>query len=101
LRPTALIVSGDSIAVQVYAALREMGLRVARDVSLISFNYERPLVAGLVPSLTTLDTKAEEIGRRAVHQLLWQIRNQGECAPTKILLDPKIVIGNSVADLNR
>ncbi|MCB1103717.1 MAG: LacI family DNA-binding transcriptional regulator [Opitutaceae bacterium] len=96
-RPTALIVGADSIAVQVYAALRQLGLRVGTDVSVLSFNHEKPLVMGLSPALTTIDIRAEAIGRRAVQQLLWRIRNKGEDIPTKILVEPRLIEGASVA----
>jgi len=99
-RPTAIIVSADSIAVQLYAALYQRGLRVGRDLSVLSFNHEKPLVMGLNPSLTTLDVRAEAIGRRAVQQLCWRIRNQADAVPTKILIEPFLVEGGSVANLN-
>lgn len=96
-RPTAIIVGADSIAVQVYAALRQLEIQVGVDVSVLSFNHEKPLVMGLNPSLTTIDIRAEAIGRRAVQQLLWRIRNQGEDIPTKILVEPRLIEGSSVA----
>lgn len=99
-RPTVIIVSADSIAVQIYAALRQRGMRAGTDLSLLSFNHEKPLVMGLNPSLTTLDVRAEAIGRRAVQQLFWRIRNKNEQIPTKILVEPCLVEGDSVAVLN-
>jgi LacI family transcriptional regulator len=96
-RPTAIIVSADSIAVQLYAALRQLGLRVGKDVSVLSFNHEKPLVMGLNPALTTLDIRAEAIGRRAVHQLFWRIRNKSENFPTKLLVEPGLIEAGSVA----
>jgi len=96
-RPTAIIVSADSIAVQLYAALRQLGLKVGKDVSVLSFNHEKPLVMGLNPSLTTIDVRAEAIGRRAVHQLFWRIRNKTDTVATKILVEPRLIEGGSVA----
>lgn len=96
-RPTAMIVGADSIAVQLYAALRQLGLRAGRDVSVLSFNHEKPLVMGLNPSLTTIDIRAETIGRRAVQQLFARIRNKVDSIPTKILVEPCLVEGSSVA----
>jgi len=98
-RPTALVVTADSIAVQVYNALHQRGLKVGRDLSLLSFNHERPLVMGLNPSLTTIDIRAEVIGHRAVEQLLSRIRNKNDAVPTKILIEPRLVEGASVAVL--
>lgn len=99
-RPTAMIVSADSIAVQLYGALRQLALRVGHDVSVLSFNHERPLVMGLNPALTTIDVRAEAIGRRAVQQLFWRIRHREDSIPTKILVEPRLIEGSSVAVLD-
>jgi DNA-binding LacI/PurR family transcriptional regulator len=96
-RPTALVVSADSIAVQLYAAFRQRGLRVGKDVSILSFNHEKPLVVGLNPSLTTIDIRAEAIGRHAVQQLFWRIRNKADTIPVRILVAPCLIEGGSVA----
>lgn len=98
-RPTAMVVAADSIAVQLYAALQQRNFRVGRDLSVLSFNHEKPLVMGLNPVLTTLDVRAEAIGRRAVHQLLWRIKNQEDQVATKILVEPCLIEGASVARL--
>jgi len=50
-RPTAVLTPADSIAVQIYAAMQQKGLRVGEDLSILSFNHERPLVLGLSPAL--------------------------------------------------
>jgi DNA-binding LacI/PurR family transcriptional regulator len=100
-RPTAMLVPADSIAVQLYAALRQKGLQVGRDVSVLSFNHERPLVMGLAPALTTIDIRAETIGRRAVERLLWRIEHPEDVIPTKIVVEPVLVEGASVAMLER
>jgi LacI family transcriptional regulator len=96
-RPTAIIVSADSIAVQLYGALRQLGLKAGRDLSVLSFNHEKPLVMGLNPPLTTIDIRAEAIGRRAVEQLTWRIRHKDENIPTKILVEPCLIEAASVA----
>lgn len=99
VRPTAMLVPADSIAVQLYAALRHRGLQVGRDLSILSFNHERPLVMGLNPALTTIDIRAETIGRRAVERLLWRIDHPEDLVPTKIVVEPSLVEGGSVATL--
>jgi DNA-binding LacI/PurR family transcriptional regulator len=99
-RPTAMLVPADSIAVQLYAALRQRGLQVGKDLSVLSFNHERPLVMGLTPALTTIDIRAETIGRRAVERLLWRIEHPEDVVPTKIVVEPVLVEGGSVATLS-
>lgn len=99
-RPTAMLVTADSIAVQLYAALRQRGLQVGKDLSVLSFNHEKPLVGGLTPALTTIDIRAETIGRRAVERLLWRIDHPEDVIPTKIVVEPVLVEGGSVAALD-
>ena len=96
-RPTAIIVIADSIAVQLYAALNLAGIKVGKDVSIVSFNHEKPLVMGLNPILTTIDIRAELIGRSAVQQLFWRIRSKSGDVPTKLLVEPCLIEGDSVA----
>ena len=98
-RPTAMLVPADSIAVQLYAALHQRGLEVGRDLSVLSFNHERPLVMSLNPALTTIDIRAETIGRRAVERLLWRIEHPEDAVPTRIVVEPVLVEGGSVATL--
>jgi DNA-binding LacI/PurR family transcriptional regulator len=98
-RPTAMLVPADSIAVQLYAALRQRGLQVGKDISVLSFNHEKPLVLGLTPTLTTIDIRAETIGRRAVERLLWRIDHPDDVVPTKIVVEPVLVEGGSVAEV--
>jgi len=98
-RPTAIFVPADRTAVQVYSALSQKGLRVGSDVSLISCNNERPHLMNLQPAVTTIDVHAECVGRRAVDQLLWRIRNPNETASIQLLVEPTLVEGDSVANI--
>lgn len=98
-RPTALVVGADSIAVQLYTALQQRGLQVGKDISVLSFNHEKPLVMGLEPSLTTIDIRAEAIGQRAMDQLRWRMDHVDDNIPTKVLIAPRLVEGGSVANL--
>jgi LacI family transcriptional regulator len=57
-------------------------------------------VAGLTPALTTIDIRAETIGRRAVERLLWRIDHPKDNVPTKVVVEPVVVEGKSVAEVN-
>ncbi len=96
-RPTAIFVPADRTAVQLYAALNQLGLRPGKDVSLISCNNERSLLMNLHPTLATIDVHAESIGRLAVDQLLWRMKNPQELLSFQLLVEPTLVEGNSVA----
>lgn len=98
--PSAFFCSSDRSAELFAERLREMGLRIPEDVSLVGFdNYEEG-GAGR-PFLTTYDINRGEMAKRAVHVLLHRIENaeyrsgisliQGKCVmrmSTKRLGDP-------------
>ncbi len=95
-RPTALFVPSDRTAVQLYSALERAGLHVGTDIGLVSCNNEKSLLMNLHPGLTTIDIHADDIGRRAVDQLLWRIRHPLEPLSLQILVDPTLVERGSV-----
>jgi LacI family transcriptional regulator len=98
-RPTALFVPADSIAVQVYAAAGAMGVRVGKDVSLLSCNGEQALLAGLQPRLSTIDVRAAAIGQRAAELLLRCIDRPFDCDDADVRIAPKLIDGESVSAL--
>jgi LacI family transcriptional regulator len=96
--PTAVFVPGDVVAAMVYRALSKRNLHVGRDLSIVSCNYESTLLAGLYPSLTTIDIHAVGIGRRAVDQLTWRLAHR-EAPLDDIGVEPSLRSGQSVAML--
>ncbi len=62
---TAIFAANDLMAVGAMAALREAGLRVPRDVSLVGFD-DIPTVRDVVPALTTVRVPMREMGRRSM-----------------------------------
>jgi DNA-binding LacI/PurR family transcriptional regulator len=96
-RPTGLLVPSDRTAVQLYGALAERGVRVPRDVSVISCNNETSLISGLTPGLTTIEVHAEAVGRRAVEQLFWRIAHPDEAVTMTVLVEPRLEVRDSVA----
>lgn len=100
-RPTGIFVGADSAAVQIYYALGDMGMRVGKDVSIISCNNEKPLVVGLNPALTTIDIFSETIGMRAVDQLVWRLQHPDVVQAMRVLVEPRLIEGSSVADLTQ
>ncbi len=101
--PTAIFVPADSIAVLLYRALAERGLRVPEDIGVISANREEALIAGLFPNLTTIDVHAEQVGREAVAALarLFEDKDDGgQSATREIRLAPTLFPGESVRQLS-
>ncbi len=96
-RPTAIFCPADSIAALVYRALATVGVVPGRDVSLVSCNHERALLAGLWPSLATVDVHPQEIGKLAVEQLARRMTGQFFGTAVQIGVEPTFVPGGSLS----
>jgi LacI family transcriptional regulator len=69
LRPRVLICLNDRIALGAYQAVREAGLCIPDDVSVVSFD-DSDLAAWLRPQLTSISLPHYQLGWRAVESLL-------------------------------
>jgi LacI family transcriptional regulator len=74
VRPRAMICLNDRIAFGAYQALREAGLDIPGDVSVVSFD-DSDLAAWLRPQLTSVSLPHYELGRQAVELLLGSSSN--------------------------
>lgn len=89
-RPTALFVPRDRVTVIVYRALRRRGIRPGQDVTIVSCDNDR-VIEGLEPRPVSIDIRPEEMGRRAVEQLMWRLRNPHAPLKAEITIDPRLV----------
>jgi len=69
-RPTAVVCGNDEIALQVYCAATDLGLRVPDDVSIIGFDDFKVITTGIQPPLTTMALPYRDMGALAVRMLL-------------------------------
>ncbi|MDH2924737.1 LacI family transcriptional regulator [Nicoletella semolina] len=88
-KPRAIFAMSDSIAIGVYQAIWQAGLRIPQDIAVIGYdNIE--LAQYLSPPLSTIHQPKARLAKNAVQQLLARIHN-----PTKkvehILLTPELV----------
>jgi len=67
--PTAIFCASDRMALGAYEALREIGLRIPEDVSVVGYDDDS-FARYLPPPLTTVLVPHEEMGRWAVEHLL-------------------------------
>jgi LacI family transcriptional regulator len=94
-RPTAVFAANDISALGVLAAVREAGLRVPEDLSLVGFD-DIPLAAQVHPPLTTVRQPMQQMGRSAVNALLAMIA--GIEAPSPLIALPtELVVRASTA----
>lgn len=98
-RPSAIFAAADSVAALVYRALAVRGLSPGRDMSVISANDDRSLIAGLHPDLTTYDIHASRIGHFAVRQLGIRMADPDVELCTDLMVESTLVEGQSVVDL--
>lgn len=94
--PTALFAGNNFIAVGALRALRDNGLRVPEDISIVAFDDLTPSLQ-IEPFLTVADQPAYEMGHRAAELLL--ARLSGRCGekPQEILLPTKLIVRRSSA----
>ncbi|MET7999626.1 LacI family DNA-binding transcriptional regulator [Nonomuraea glycinis] len=90
-RPTAFVAGNDYFALGVYRVANEEGLRIPDDVLVIGYGGD-PFAPYVIPSLTTVELPAAEIGLSAVEHMLRRLkRRPADGAPEKILFPPRLV----------
>ncbi|GGF12309.1 LacI family transcriptional regulator [Subtercola lobariae] len=90
---TAIFSSNDQMALGLIHAIRESGLDVPRDVSVVGFD-DIPEAAHFWPPLTTVQQDFGELGRRAIALLLGNIDDQGASPATLV---PDLIVRKSTA----
>jgi DNA-binding LacI/PurR family transcriptional regulator len=97
LRPTAIFASNDQSAVGALDAIKEAGLRVPQDVSLMG--YDNTALAALRHiSLTTIHQPRNQIGAMAMKAVLRRIEHPGSPARRHVLA-PKLIVRDTTARL--
>jgi len=82
--PTAIFCSNDRMAIGCYEALKERGLNIPADISVIGYDDEE-IARHLTPPLTTLVLPHREMGRWAVEKALSLTQSSaGRFRPTKL-----------------
>jgi len=94
-RPTAVFAATDLMAMKVYAAAAEYGLKIPDDLSVVGY-ADFPFAEDLVPALTTVRQDPYQIGCVAAQILLDRILERTDSAePRKIRLKPEPIIRKS------
>jgi LacI family transcriptional regulator len=95
---TALMVYNDYFAAVVIRRLRERGVRVPEDISVVGFDNVRP--PGYDgPPLTTVAMPLEELGAEAARMLYWR-KAHPKAPPRKLLLAAPFVEGATTQALS-
>jgi len=91
---TAVFCFNDIAAIGAVRALKDAGLSVPGDVSVVGFD-DILSAAYATPSLTTVRQPLSEMGQRGAQVLLERIADQSKTFPTDIVMEPELVIRES------
>jgi len=98
-RPTAIFCFNDRLAMGVYRAATELGLRIPQDLSVVGFDNQEFVADGIFPGLTTIELPHYDMGVWAAEQLFDRIEAEPQAtkpAPTARLRGP-VIYRDSVA----
>ncbi|WP_343060537.1 LacI family DNA-binding transcriptional regulator [Paenibacillus phyllosphaerae] len=97
--PSAVFASDDHIALGVMDALKNNGLRVPDDVSIVGYD-DQLLASQFRPRLTTVRQPAALIGRKGV-ELLMEAMNGPAKKNVTVQLDPELIVRESTAPVRQ
>jgi DNA-binding LacI/PurR family transcriptional regulator len=90
-RPTGIFVETDRDAAVIYPLLIQRNFLPGRDVKIISCDNEHSRLSALFPRPASIDLDTDELGRRAVEQLLKRMSNR-QAPPVSIQVVPRLAI---------
>jgi LacI family transcriptional regulator len=96
---TAVFCFNDIAAIGAIRALKDAGLRVPEDVSVVGFD-DIQSAAYSTPSLTTVRQPLFEMGQRGAKILLERIANREAPQPAEVVMEPELVIRESTGPAN-
>ncbi|MCZ7542982.1 MAG: LacI family transcriptional regulator [Anaerolineae bacterium] len=95
-RPTAIFAAADVVALDVLVLLRELGLRVPEDVSVVGFD-DIPATRLTTPPLTTIHQPKYQMGQRAADLLLRRMTQDEEAPRERAIMAHRLVVRGSTA----
>jgi LacI family transcriptional regulator len=93
--PEVVLTVNDRVALGVYKACRELGIRIPEDIGVIGFGF--PETAELLnPPLAVITQDPRMMGKTATERLLAEIQHEGPIPVTEIRLDEDFQWNSSV-----
>ncbi len=92
--PTAIIASDSIIGLEIYKAIRDLGLSVPQDVSLVTF-HDADWTSVTTPPITAVDQPVYEMGKAVAELLIRRLKGETH-APQRIVLPTSIIKRGSV-----
>lgn len=95
LRPDAIIIPNDVMAMCVLHTLADLGIRVPEDMAVVSA-YRLDFGQFYRPSITSVDTGTEKVGLEAIKMLMEDIQNPAAERPVRVkMVPPRLIVGES------
>lgn len=85
-RPTAVICGNDLLALGALIECKALGLRVPEDISIVGFDNQE-LAAHFSPGLTTINVRADDLGRLAASTILRMLAGQTVESPVELPIE--------------
>ncbi len=99
-RPTCIIFPDDFSCVGGMNVIKEEGLRIPEDISIVG--YDGILLSQVLdPKLTTLQQDTKALGRSAAEKLITLIENPKASIIERVVVEGKVVEGESVSNLKK
>jgi len=95
-RPTAAFAASDTTALGVYEAVREAGMRIPEDFSVVGFD-DTEMAGWAAPRLTTVRQPLFRMGQEAVRMIVDHHRGRPMLTTTPVRLSTRLVIRDSAA----
>jgi LacI family transcriptional regulator len=96
-RPTALFCFNDRLAMGAYRAAAELGLTIPLDLSIVGYDDQELIAAGLYPGLTTVALPHYEMGAWAVTTMIDLLEGRLDGDPPRITMPCPLIERESVA----
>jgi DNA-binding LacI/PurR family transcriptional regulator len=93
-RPTAVLAMSDAMAIGAMRALRDRGLAIPGDVSVVGFD-DIDLAQHVDPPLTTVHQPIRQKGEEAVRILLEAVRGDARAEPQHVQLATRLIVRRS------
>lgn len=94
--PTAVFAADDYLALGVMDALKNEGIRIPKEISIVGFD-DQVLSSEFRPMLTTVRQPAEKIGRTGVELLLKSIGGNAAKRGVTVMLEPELIVRETTA----
>ncbi|HEY9047497.1 MAG TPA: LacI family DNA-binding transcriptional regulator [Ohtaekwangia sp.] len=98
-RPDAIFCMNDPVAILAMQVLKEKGIAIPNEVSLVGFTNE-PVSQFIEPSLTTIAQPAYLMGQSAAKLFIEQMDNKEDFKPITKVLPTELIIRNSTKRIN-